>query len=116
MRELIAILMIATGVLYIVLAIPLKNKKVGPNGLYGLRTKATFSNPDVWYEANRISAGYMSKVGWLIMLTSIVTYFISALSFEWMLAIDLAVVILGTVWMAWASIGLANKLARQVSS
>lgn len=40
------------GLLFCCLAIPLMLRRVPPNGLYGLRVRATFADPGVWYEAN----------------------------------------------------------------
>ena len=34
------------------LAYPMYKRQVRPNRLYGLRTRATLSDPEVWYEAN----------------------------------------------------------------
>ena len=36
----------------ILIAIPLALRKVGPNIVYGYRTRATLADEDVWYEAN----------------------------------------------------------------
>ena len=36
----------------ILVALPLAFRKVGPNVVYGFRTRATLMNEDVWYEAN----------------------------------------------------------------
>jgi uncharacterized membrane protein len=36
----------------ILVALPLALRKVGPNVVYGYRTRATLSNEDLWYEAN----------------------------------------------------------------
>lgn len=36
----------------ILIAIPLALRKVGPNVVYGYRTRATLSDEDVWYDAN----------------------------------------------------------------
>ncbi len=36
----------------ILVAIPLALRKVGPNVVYGYRTRATLASEDVWYEAN----------------------------------------------------------------
>ncbi len=36
----------------ILVALPLALRKVGPNVVYGYRTRATLADEDVWYEAN----------------------------------------------------------------
>jgi len=45
------------GLIIIGTGVPLALQKVPPNRLYGLRVKATFRDPAVWYEANR-------RTGW----------------------------------------------------
>ena len=37
---------------FILVAIPLALRKIGPNVVYGYRTRATLASEDVWYEAN----------------------------------------------------------------
>lgn len=50
MPVLVTILII--DVIFVVLALPLMQRKVGPNALYGYRTRATMSDKALWYEAN----------------------------------------------------------------
>lgn len=45
----------ATGVLIVLLAIPLAQRRIAPNQLYGLRVRATFADREVWYDANQRS-------------------------------------------------------------
>lgn len=40
------------GVLLIVLGVPLLRRRVRPNPLYGLRSRAALADEAVWYEAN----------------------------------------------------------------
>ena len=51
------------GLIFVVLAIPLLRRKVGPNHLYGLRVDETLENESVWYEANARSAKDLIWVG-----------------------------------------------------
>ena len=51
------------GLLFIALAVPLMLRKVGPNGLYGLRVPATFQDESVWYDANAASGRDLAIVG-----------------------------------------------------
>lgn len=39
-------------VIFAVLAVPLMQRKVGPNAVYGYRTRATMSDKALWYDAN----------------------------------------------------------------
>lgn len=50
MPVLVTILIV--DVVFVVMAIPLMQRKVRPNALYGYRTRATMSDKALWYEAN----------------------------------------------------------------
>lgn len=43
---------LAVDALFVLLSIPLVLRKVGPNVVYGYRTRATLSDAGLWYEAN----------------------------------------------------------------
>ena len=57
------IIHVLVGALLIAISIPLARRRVAPNHTYGLRTRATLADPDVWYEANAISGRDMIRVG-----------------------------------------------------
>lgn len=46
------IIFVAVGLLLVGVALPLIQRRVKPNDLYGLRVAATFADEWVWYEAN----------------------------------------------------------------
>jgi hypothetical protein len=46
------ITVVLVDALFALLAIPLALRKVGPNVLYGYRTRATLDDAELWYEAN----------------------------------------------------------------
>src|SRR4051794_40704271 len=48
----VLITVILCDVIFVVLAVPLMLRKVGPNVIYGYRTRATMSDKSLWYEAN----------------------------------------------------------------
>ena len=54
----------ATGIVLILIALPLLFRWVGPNRMYGLRVPATFADEWVWYEANAKSARDMCTVSY----------------------------------------------------
>ncbi|OLC50058.1 MAG: hypothetical protein AUH43_06155 [Acidobacteria bacterium 13_1_40CM_65_14] len=60
-----------TGIVLILLAVPLLFRWIGPNGLYGLRIPATFADEWVWYEANAKSARDMCILGVVLIVLSI---------------------------------------------
>ncbi|MEO8378039.1 MAG: SdpI family protein [Acidobacteriota bacterium] len=57
------IAMAACGGLVAVLGIPMMKRRVRPNGLYGLRTPATFADESVWYDANAQSGKDIAILG-----------------------------------------------------
>ena len=40
--------------LFVLIAIPLALRRIGPNVVYGYRSRATLSDPALWYEANAL--------------------------------------------------------------
>lgn len=69
------ILNIACGVLFILISIPLVNKKVPMNRLYGFRISKSFVSDENWYAINRY--GGRQLIRWSILLILIgVLYFI----------------------------------------
>lgn len=55
------------AVLFLVLALPLIFGVIPPNRLYGVRTRQTLANPEMWYRTNR-AAGMALVVSGLIYL------------------------------------------------
>ena len=67
-----ALLFALVGLLFVGLSIPLIRQRVPPNPYYGFRTAKTLSDPEIWYEVNRISGHDLFLAGALITLTSLV--------------------------------------------
>jgi len=65
-----------SGLLIIVLAIPLIRQKVGRNALYGIRLPASFQSEQAWFAINRY--GGRQLLGWAvpIVLVGIVCFFL----------------------------------------
>ena len=67
---LVGIFAFCAGVI-IVLALPMMRGRVRPNGLYGLRTAATFADESVWYEANARSGFELLLLGVLLLVLAV---------------------------------------------
>ena len=80
--QIIASITAGSGLLILLLAIPLILRRVPPNGLYGIRTRAAFASEADWYRINRIGGCYLTVSGFLILLTGIAGFFLPASSFE----------------------------------
>src|SRR5262245_24694969 len=69
---LLTALFTATGVLLVALAIPLIQRRVQPNYLYGLRVPATFADEWVWYEANAASGRDLLVLGVALIAAALI--------------------------------------------
>jgi uncharacterized membrane protein len=57
------LLFVLTGLLLIVISIPMIRGKVKPNSWYGFRIRATLDDPDVWYPANAYAGKWLLGYG-----------------------------------------------------
>jgi len=72
----LAAIISGSGLLIILLAIPLILKKVPRNSAYGVRTQAAFASDADWYRINTIGGWYLLGAGILILATGIVGWFL----------------------------------------
>lgn len=63
-----ALFFMGVGVLLVGLAIPLIQRRVRPNALYGLRVPATLADEWVWYEANARTGRNLLRLGLLMIV------------------------------------------------
>ncbi len=66
-------LWLTTGLLFIVISIPLILRKVPPNKWYGFRVPKTFASEKIWYDANQIAGYDLLYAGCAITVTALVT-------------------------------------------
>ncbi len=59
----LAVVFVAVGAMFVGIALPLITRRIPPNRLYGLRTRATLNDEWVWYEANARSARGLLLLG-----------------------------------------------------
>ena len=64
------------GLLIFGAAIPLILRRVPPNGIYGVRTKAAFASEGDWYRINAIGGRYLAVSGVIIFLTGLSGFFL----------------------------------------
>jgi uncharacterized membrane protein len=69
-------LYLLSGALLCALAIPLIQRRIGPNPLYGFRVEKTLSNPEVWYAANAYSGHQLLWIGIGTILVALALYFV----------------------------------------
>jgi uncharacterized membrane protein len=54
---------IGAGLLLALLSIPLIQRRIPPNGLYGFRVPKTMDNPGIWYDANAYAGKWLLLTG-----------------------------------------------------
>ena len=64
------------GALFIVLAVPLVRRLVGPNHWYGFRVPQTLNDRDVWYEANAYAGKGLLWLGVVLVSVAVVLYWV----------------------------------------
>jgi hypothetical protein len=74
--QMIAAVISSSGLLIFLLAIPMILRRVPPNRLYGVRTKASFASDDDWYRINAIGGRYLAVSGIVILVVGIVGFFL----------------------------------------
>lgn len=84
------------SILMILLSLPMIFRRVPPNPLYGFRTRATLSDPDLWYAANAYAGKWLLADGLLFLLV------VSAMRLFFSFSVDVfstiaAVVMLGSL-------------------
>ena len=101
---------IGVGGLLLLLAQPLIDRKVKPNGFYGVRTPKTLSSEDIWYKANEYGGRTLRVMG---LATAVAAIALTPLNL-----IDTGVYALGCVivmfvaaiWMAVKDLQYIQKL------
>ena len=68
------------GALFVVLAVPLVRRLVGPNHWYGFRVPQTLNDRDVWYEANAYAGKGLLWLGVALVSVAVVLYWVPGLS------------------------------------
>jgi uncharacterized membrane protein len=106
------ILFATVGALFIGLGVPLALRRVGPNGLYGLRTPATFANKEVWYEANAISGRDCIALGALLLVLVFVLPYLFPHFGRGYTQVYTAVILAGVLWIGIRGWRKANELLR----
>ena len=81
--KVLLLIFLASGGVLIGLSIPLIQRKVPPNRLYGFRVRRTLEDPNVWYPVNVYSGWRMLWLGTAIMFAAVVLYFVPGLDDAW---------------------------------
>jgi len=98
------------GTLLILLGFPLALRRVRPNGLYGLRTPATFAHEQVWYDANAVSGRDLVALGSVLIVLSFGLPHVLRLPGRGYTYVYTAVALAGTLAIAVRGWRKANRL------
>jgi len=97
----LAALISGSGLLIALLAIPLILRRVPPNMLYGVRTKAAFASDADWYRINAQGGRYLVVSGLLIVATGVSGFFLPASVYEsyswWASGVSVAVIVIPSI-------------------
>ena len=101
-------LLVVSGPLLFLLAIPLWMRMVPRNVLYGVRTRATMTDEALWYDVNAACGRDLAVAGALV---SVGTWVIDARSAGWVPEFrNLAIAALLIVSLAWVSLRCRSAL------
>jgi uncharacterized membrane protein len=65
------VLFTGTGLVSVLVGLPLARRLVRPNRWYGVRVPATFADEQVWYEANAVAGRDLMALGALLLLVAL---------------------------------------------
>lgn len=74
--QVLACLTAVTGLVIFGLAIPLILRRIPPNGIYGVRTRASFASESDWYRINSIGGRHLAVSGLIIFIFGVVGLFL----------------------------------------
>lgn len=90
-----------SGLLLILIALPLIKRRIKPNYYYGFRVKQTLENEAVWYAVNAYGGGRLLICGVITTLTAVGLYLLPGLSADtYALAVAAVVVIALAIGLA----------------
>lgn len=72
----IAVTILLTGVLTLLISLPLKFRKIPMNGVYGIRIPAAFKSNERWYEINAYGGRVLANWSWLTTATGVIGLFL----------------------------------------
>jgi hypothetical protein len=109
------IIHVLVGGLLIALSVPLARRRVAPNHTYGLRTRATLADPEVWYDANERSARDMIRVGVAVVVAAVGLALVPGITEERHLVACVAILLGGVVGAAVVGTRRASRMLRERS-
>ena len=78
--KILLVIFAGSGLLAILIALPLINRRVKPNPWYGFRVRATLQNPELWYDVNAHLGRRLLISGFITTLAAVLLFLIPDLS------------------------------------
>ena len=89
------IVQVWAALLMIAISIPFIMRKIPPNAAAGFRTQRTMSDPEIWYEANRVMGWDLLWAGTAMLAGLVLTWFLrNEVAFERIVFFNLAIVMI----------------------
>lgn len=106
------------GVILVATGIPLAQRRIRRNGLYGFRIHATLQSDTIWYPVNERGGRHLVMLGGALLFLALISLiFLGNEDTQTDFAILAAMIILaGVAWSAWSCIAYAKTLERQIAS
>lgn len=101
---------VGLGGFLILLAQPLIERKVGPNGWYGVRMPKTLSNEDVWYKANEYGGRTLRVMGLITAVAAIILSPLNWINVHVYALTCTGVMFVAAIWMAVMDLKYIAKL------
>ena len=73
---------VGMGLVLALVSVPLIQKRIGPNGWYGVRIPQTLNNSEVWYDVNAFVARRLFVIGILAIVAAVGLYLIPSLKID----------------------------------
>lgn len=108
--ETLAALFVFLGLVLIAIAVPLLQRKIGRNPLYGLRIPLTMRDDRIWYEANAYLGRWLVGNGVVAILIALVGLLIPGLSLDGYAMLCLIVTVSVSIVGIWMSLRYAYSL------
>jgi hypothetical protein len=104
-------LFILTGLLLVLISVPLMRRQIG-RGSVGLRTDKTLSSDAVWYPANEYAGKWMFGMGVVQLAIAIWTLSVPFVRDNFVLyaGVNTIILLVGTITMSLVSVAYSEKL------
>jgi uncharacterized membrane protein len=74
--NLVAIIILISGIIVALVSVPLVRGKVPPNAIYGIRTKFAFASEENWYRINKFGGKVFLGVAIIITFVGLIGLFL----------------------------------------